>query len=296
MNPAQTLHDFTLNLLNDSAARSAFGADPERALSDAGLGDVTAADVHEVVPLVLDFAPVSSLGDQAFALDSIDSQLGAIDQLKALTQNLGVSDQITETNLLNSVSGVTAITQDVTGAFSSANDLSHSLDSSIGDTANPVTAVTGAVGDVTGGDLTSGITNGLTSDLTGGDVTGALDGGDLTSGLTSGLSSSLTDGADLTNGIGDLGSTVGDITSPLHAVTDLGGVTGHLGDIAGNGTVDDLTSHVGDISGNNGDIAGNLHDVVGNVGNGIGGGTSIGDIDHIDVGGVLSGNDVHFTQ
>jgi hypothetical protein len=294
MNPAQTLHDFTLNLLNDSAARSAFGADPERVLSEAGLGDVTAADVHEVVPLVLDIAPVSSLGDQAFALDSLDSQLGAIDQLKALTQNLGVTDQITETNVLGSVSGVTAITQDVTSVFTSANDLSHSLDSSVGDTANPVTAVTGAVGDVTGGDLTSGVTNGLTSGIAGGDVTGALDGGDLTSGLTSGLSSSLTDGADLTSGIGAVGSTVTDITSPLHAVTDLGGVTNHLGDISDNGTVGDLTSHVGDITGNNGDIAGNLHDVVGNVGNGIGAGNSIGDVDHISVGDVLSNNDVHF--
>jgi hypothetical protein len=244
------------------------------------------------VPLVLDIAPVSSLGDQAFALDAIDSQLGAIDQLKALTQNLGVTDQVTESNVLNSVSGVTAITQDVTSVFTSANDLSHSLDSSIGDTANPVTAVTGAVGDVTGGDLTSGVTNGLTSHLAGGDVTGALDGGD----LTSGLSSSLTDGADLTSGIGGIGSTVTDLTSPLHAVTDLGGVTNHLGDISDNGTVGDLTSHVGDITGNNGDIAGNLHDVVSNVGNGIGAGNSIGDVDHIAVGDVLSNNDVHFTH
>ncbi|MGA6165777.1 IniB N-terminal domain-containing protein [Amycolatopsis magusensis] len=58
-----TLHDFVLNLLTDDAARSAFAADPTAVLSDAGLGDVTAQDVQEVLPLVADQAglPVTDL-------------------------------------------------------------------------------------------------------------------------------------------------------------------------------------------------------------------------------------------
>src|SRR5947208_211431 len=61
MDSVQTLHDFALNLLNDPTALAAFGADPQQALALAGLGDVSAADVHEVIPLVLDFVPVDSL-------------------------------------------------------------------------------------------------------------------------------------------------------------------------------------------------------------------------------------------
>ncbi len=62
MSSVQTLHDFTLNLLNDPTALAAFGTDPQQALAAAGLGDVSAADVHEVIPLVLDYVPVDSLG------------------------------------------------------------------------------------------------------------------------------------------------------------------------------------------------------------------------------------------
>ncbi|WP_424189181.1 IniB N-terminal domain-containing protein [Actinokineospora sp. G85] len=61
----QTLHDFVLNLLSDDAARSAFALDPAAALGGAGLGDITAQDVQDVIPLVIDYAPVGDIG-QAF--------------------------------------------------------------------------------------------------------------------------------------------------------------------------------------------------------------------------------------
>ena len=54
---AQTLQEFTLNLLNNEQARSLFATDPTGVLQSAGLGDITAADVHEILPLVLDMAP-----------------------------------------------------------------------------------------------------------------------------------------------------------------------------------------------------------------------------------------------
>ena len=54
---AQTLHEFTLGLLSNEQERSLFAADPTGVLQSAGLGDITAADVHEILPLVLDMAP-----------------------------------------------------------------------------------------------------------------------------------------------------------------------------------------------------------------------------------------------
>lgn len=112
MGSVQTLHDFTLNLLNDTAARAAFANDPQQVLADAGLGDINAADVHEVVPLVLDFVPVDTAtdlsGTAASTADNLagfggvtnvvngtdgecaDGVQGAIDQLTALTAGLPV--------------------------------------------------------------------------------------------------------------------------------------------------------------------------------------------------------------
>src|SRR5438067_3193006 len=59
MGPVQTLHEFTLNLLSEPQALEAFNADPQAVLNAAGLSDVTAADVHEIIPLVMDTAPAS---------------------------------------------------------------------------------------------------------------------------------------------------------------------------------------------------------------------------------------------
>ncbi|HEX4725272.1 MAG TPA: IniB N-terminal domain-containing protein [Pseudonocardiaceae bacterium] len=90
----QTLHDFVLNLLSDSQALASFEQDPAAVLDHAGLSDISAADVQEVIPLVVDFVPA-----HADALDSIMSQLpvdsvetgqlGAIQQLQFVTQALG---------------------------------------------------------------------------------------------------------------------------------------------------------------------------------------------------------------
>ncbi|SEP50502.1 IniB N-terminal domain-containing protein [Amycolatopsis saalfeldensis] len=97
MDPVQTLHDFTLNLLGDPAALASFGQDPQAALAAAGLGDISAADVHEVMPLVLDYVPVdnlTSLGHlpQAGDLTGVlaDGPQGAIEQLQALTASFGL--------------------------------------------------------------------------------------------------------------------------------------------------------------------------------------------------------------
>jgi hypothetical protein len=56
---SNSLLDFILSLLSDSEAAAEFYADPDGALKSAGLGDVCGDDVHSVLPLVLDYAPVS---------------------------------------------------------------------------------------------------------------------------------------------------------------------------------------------------------------------------------------------
>lgn len=88
---AMTLHEFTLGLLSDEQARTLFAADPTGVLQSAGLGDITAADVHEIVPLVLDMAPThvvealeSSLGGAVPGLPSLPGG-DAISTLQHLT-------------------------------------------------------------------------------------------------------------------------------------------------------------------------------------------------------------------
>src|SRR5256885_190173 len=62
MNSPVTLHDFVLNLISDADARTAFQLDPDAALHAAGLTDVTPADVHDAIPLVVDYAPARVAG------------------------------------------------------------------------------------------------------------------------------------------------------------------------------------------------------------------------------------------
>jgi len=85
-----TLQDFVLNLIYDPAARSAFELDPETTLQHAGLGDVTAADVQQLVPLVVDYAPATGilpgteLDDLSTGVANLDVA-GAVAQLQTIT-------------------------------------------------------------------------------------------------------------------------------------------------------------------------------------------------------------------
>jgi hypothetical protein len=56
---ASQLVQFLMSLFNNPHAAQAFLADPEQALSDAGLADVCAADVDAAMPVVLDYAPIT---------------------------------------------------------------------------------------------------------------------------------------------------------------------------------------------------------------------------------------------
>src|SRR5262245_53588423 len=94
MGSPQTLHDFVLNLLTNPDARSAFEIDPEGTLRDAGLADISVADVQDVVPLVVDYAPVQGLTSLVPAGDDLglgQFQLdpnGVIGQLQSVATQL----------------------------------------------------------------------------------------------------------------------------------------------------------------------------------------------------------------
>ena len=50
---------FLMSLFRNREAAQEFLADPERALEDAGLGGVGPADVDAVMPVIVDFAPIT---------------------------------------------------------------------------------------------------------------------------------------------------------------------------------------------------------------------------------------------
>jgi hypothetical protein len=56
---ASSLLDFILGLFRDPELAAEFQADPERVLTEHGLGDVSPADCHALLPMVADFAPVA---------------------------------------------------------------------------------------------------------------------------------------------------------------------------------------------------------------------------------------------
>lgn len=96
MDSSPTLQDFVLNLIYDPAARSAFELDPETTLQHAGLGDVTAADVQQVIPLVVDYAPVAGI-TEVTGVDDLSTGVanldvaGAVAQLQTITAHAAVA-------------------------------------------------------------------------------------------------------------------------------------------------------------------------------------------------------------
>lgn len=80
-----TVHEFLTQLATDPAARSAFIADPQATLDQAGLGDLTATDVLQATSLVLDYAPVEVVTEYSRSLQS------SIDQFATSTQHVAIN-------------------------------------------------------------------------------------------------------------------------------------------------------------------------------------------------------------
>jgi hypothetical protein len=120
MDTSPTLQDFVLNLIYDPAARSAFEVDPESALHAAGLGDITAADVQQVIPLVVDSAPVAGLQGLA-GVDDLTTGVanldvaGAVSQLQSITSQVALTPAGIVGEINNTVGSVNAAVVSVAG-------------------------------------------------------------------------------------------------------------------------------------------------------------------------------------
>lgn len=275
---SNTLHEFVLGLLSDPTALADFQNDAEGALGAAGLGDISALDVQEVLPLVLDYVPAGSLPalDGAVLEDlpldvAVNGPAGAISQLHAVTQLVGVPST-TDVNLaatgaiaadengLEAFTGLSAwgltdaaAAADIKlpGDFSAVNDVTGSLDGTLG-------TATGQVHDLA--DTATGALHGATA--TAGGVTGALPG---TEGLTShvfgatdtlhgvvdGVTGGLTDGVNLGHtldvaNLNNLDHAAVTTSSPV-GVDTLGAVGGDLvSHSAVSGVVSNVTDTVHD--------------------------------------------------
>ncbi|MFD4639014.1 IniB N-terminal domain-containing protein [Lentzea sp. NPDC058436] len=249
----QTLHDFTLNLLSDPEARSAFQLDPQGSLDAAGLGDVHPADIQELLPLVLDFAPTTALGDFGSTISGLDLDQ-QLDLMSTLQNTVG--QQVDDNTVLGAVSGLTAAVHGVTNGFDVLSDPSSALDV-VGKT--EITDVTKTVTDLNVTDTVGDISNGTdvldTTHVTDvvGDVTSGVQTGDL--GVTDVL------GGDITSAVGNVTGNdlsldhvgnVSDLVSDVN-VTDVVSHVGNVGDVTGVGSVGDI-GKIGDISGELGDV------------------------------------------
>ncbi|MGK5440228.1 IniB N-terminal domain-containing protein [Micromonospora sp. URMC 105] len=257
----QTLHDFVLNLLTNPDAKSAFDLDPEGALQAAGLTDITAADVQDVVPLVVDYAPAYGLAPVA----PVAGQLGVnpllpdttdvVGQLQSVTQDLTISSTYSGVDVKAGVVGAIAVdpsniavgagllpgigvgvgpggvATDLTGV----HDVTHTLDAgvvgAVDTVADPVVGdVTGAVGnpdallDGTDAGLL-GTPDGLLGGTTGqvGGIVDSLGVDDTVAGL--GVDDTVDGVLPAVNG------TVGGVTHQVDGV--LSGVTGTVGGVTG---------------------------------------------------------------
>ncbi|MEV4658675.1 IniB N-terminal domain-containing protein [Micromonospora sp. NPDC049301] len=272
MDSNQTLHDFVLDLLTNPDARSAFDLDPEGALNAAGLTDITAADVQDVVPLVVDYAPgqglaplapVEQLGFDPLVTDATD----VVGQLQSVAQQISITSAPSGLDVKAGVLGAIAVDPATVAAgvtvlpgiglgvgpngldtdLTGVSDVAHTLDA---DVVEPVDGIVDPVlGDVTS---TVGNTTGLVGGTDPGLLGGDLLGGDLTGGVLSGTEGQLGGvvgslGIDDTLGglgLGHDGGAVGGVVPPLDVPSVVGGVTHQV-----DGLVPGVTGTVGDVTG-----------------------------------------------
>jgi hypothetical protein len=102
-----------LNLLQDPTAMQAFDLDPAGCLKNAGLTDITPADVHDVIPLVTDLVPTGGLpglgalpGLDSLPLDGLPSVPGVgVPSLDDLASSLSLDGGLTSDGVWGTVEG-----------------------------------------------------------------------------------------------------------------------------------------------------------------------------------------------
>jgi hypothetical protein len=314
----QTLHDFVVNLLTDAGLRSAFELDPEGTLARLGLSDVVPADVHDVIPLVVDSVPLQGLTDLS-AVEGLGAlgvgSTGVVGQVQTVANQFtagvnGTGADVTVANVaavsvdpdgltVSASSGlpVLGLGGGATVDLSGAQDVADTLDANVLGTAGGLGAVDGVLGtaDVAATTLTS--TAGTATDLIGAgdlggltDLTGTLGNPTDLSGAL-GAATGTVDGA--LAGVGDLDGTLDrtldGVTGTVGGVADLDGtlatVTGTVGGAAG---VTDLAGVTDTVSGV-ADLGGTVGTVTGTVDGALGGVTGLGGTGDLGVQGLTDG-------
>ncbi|NJP34294.1 IniB N-terminal domain-containing protein [Micromonospora thermarum] len=247
----QTLHDFVLNLLTEPAARTAFELDPQGELLAAGLTDITAADVQEVVPLVVDHVPAygvstvtSATGQLGFG-PLVSDATDVVSQLQNVTQQISVSSSDSGVGVAAGTLGAIAVDPSAVAAgayvlpgigvgvgpdglatdLTGVHDVAYTLDADVVGAVE--TASAPAVGDVTttvaNPDSLLGATDsgllGAPDGLLGGPLAG-------THGQVEGVVASL--GVDSTLGGLGLDDGTGGLVPPVDVPSTVGGVTGQV--------------------------------------------------------------------
>ncbi len=236
----QTLHDFVLNLLGDSQAAAAFEQDPAAVLDHAGLSDISAADVQEVIPLVIDMVPTHADAlDTVFSrlpMDSLDTgQLGAIQQLQFVTQALGGMPSLDQGGAFGNA--------EVNGAWHLATTADHGFW-----TSGEMTTPLGSEALGLAGDVENGLTVSMWDQTTGGNGSGVVRVPGL-SGVPS-MHAAAGDVADLLDGqtaAGSMANASSAATNLLAGATDLA-ASGLANPNAVAGALSDPTSAVTAIS------------------------------------------------
>ncbi len=283
---SSTLHDFVLNLLSDPALKDAFAHDAQGTLEQAGLADITAVDVQEVIPLVIDLLPATPAGLPA--IDSVaftglpqevlaEGPLGAISQLQAVASQL-TSSGVSLGDITSSSAGLLAADgngMSVLAGTNTANILGTGQVNLTGDFS--------AVSDVTS-----------VLDQTASPVTGTvLDVADTATGTVDGTLGTVTHSVPGVDGV--LGNLTG-VTGLGHdALGVLGGGDASLGHLANVGGLDGLSHGNVDVRVPEA-VSGVEHTASGVVDTATGlTGSATGLVDHAGVGNVL-GNVTHVTH
>ncbi|WP_344929922.1 hypothetical protein [Saccharopolyspora gregorii] len=288
MRTVETVYEILRRVVAGAESRAEFAAEPRAFLDQAGLPELSNADVVHAASLALDLAPVEVVDAFTRALPpglvvlAADGDGVPADALMPFLPN--GPDELESTmatpeifTALGDVEGLlspTARTTDEQSTENSGNstETSRSEDSTGSD--NQLGAPVGngndvgLVGDINTGDI-SGLTGGLNAgnvagngvtDVVGGleDTVGGVQGGDLTGGI-----SDLTGAGDLTGGL-DLGGVDG------------GGVMGSVQDVTGELPIDDvvggvapmadLTAPLTGADGPVGGVEGTVEDLTGGLG------------------------------
>lgn len=236
-----TLYEFLTRLATSPDARQAFDADPRASLDQAGLGEMTAADVLHATSLVLDYAPVEVAENYGRTLqDSADkfatsSQYAAINHLHPAHSH---EQEVTELNMLNNppANGHHDFSGHGDTNIEVEQNDSHNLVSVHDVVSDNNVANIAAVGNTVGG-------AGDTVNSTVENVTGTVD-------------NTVDTAGDLTANVGDVTGVVGGVAGGLPVVGDVAGsIAGAdasalpVEDLAGGvgGTLESATEPVGGV-------------------------------------------------